>query len=206
MHERDILKIKAIRSQNPIDWQIFKTCRNSVNNEVKSVKAAYFKNAIFESKGNMRNTWKVINELTSRKSRNSSIRNVKDSAGGSIHDSTEMGNAFNRHFSSIGPSLANDIPESTKHFSDYLIVTSENIFQLAPTNSHRVFTLLSKLDKSKATGLDKISARLVRECVDLIATPLSLIFNKSIASGIFPEEWKHSKVIPLFKKGGSIRC
>ena len=64
-----------------------------------------------------------------------------------------------------------------------------------------MFSLLSKLCKSKATGLDTISARLLRECADLIADPMCSIFNQSVRSGILPQEWKCTKVIPLFKEG-----
>ncbi len=35
MHERDILKIKAIRCKDIYDWAVFKKARNSVNNEIK---------------------------------------------------------------------------------------------------------------------------------------------------------------------------
>ena len=35
MHQRDVLKMKAIKSKNPLDWSVFKTTRNSVNNEIK---------------------------------------------------------------------------------------------------------------------------------------------------------------------------
>ena len=59
----------------------------------------------------------------------------------------------------------------------------------------------SKSSKSKAAGLDRITARLLRECPDRIADSLCLIFNHSINSGVFPDEWKRSKVIPLFKQG-----
>ena len=49
--------------------------------------------------------------------------------------------------------------------------------------------------------LDVISARLLRECTDLISYSLCEIFNLSIITGVFPEEGKCSKVIPLFKQG-----
>ena len=55
--------------------------------------------------------------------------------------------------------------------------------------------------KSKATGLDKISARLIRYCPDLLLESLAVMFNCSINTGIFPDEWKYSKVIPLFRHG-----
>ena len=57
------------------------------------------------------------------------------------------------------------------------------------------------LSVSKATGLDKISAKLLRVCPDLIADSLCSIFNRSINTGIFPEEWKCSKVVALLKEG-----
>ena len=64
-----------------------------------------------------------------------------------------------------------------------------------------IHSLLSKLSVSEATGLDKISARLLRVCPDLIADSLCSIFNRSINTGIFPEKWKCSKVVPLIKEG-----
>ena len=38
-------------------------------------------------------------------------------------------------------------------------------------------------------------------CPDLIADSFCSIFNCSINTGIFPEEWKCSKVVRLFKEG-----
>ena len=64
-----------------------------------------------------------------------------------------------------------------------------------------MFSLLTKLSKSKATGLDKIPARLIKECSGQIASSHCSIFNRSIVCGIFLVEWKCSKVIPLFKQG-----
>ena len=76
-------------------------------------------------------------------------------------------------------------------------------FCFTPTNSSQVFSLLSKLNKSKVTGLDKISAGLIRECADLICISICKIFNCSLTTGIFPDDWKCDKVTPLFKQGSS---
>ena len=76
-----------------------------------------------------------------------------------------------------------------------------NNFDLKQTNQSEVFSILSKLCKSKATGLDKISARILRICPGLISDSLCAIFNRSIVTGAFPNEWKCAKVIPLFKQG-----
>ena len=64
-----------------------------------------------------------------------------------------------------------------------------------------MFSLLSKINKSKATGLDKIQTRPLGECPNLIAASLCSICNRSFISGIFPEELKCLTVIPLLKQG-----
>ena len=50
--------------------------------------------------------------------------------------------------------------------------------------------------------MDKISAKLLKECPDLIAESLTLIFNQSLSTGIFPDEWKSAWVTPLYTNSG----
>ena len=201
MHFRDTLKIKATRSGSASDWSQFKKCRNAVNNEIKQAKEQYFKNALRVNEGDPRKTWRIINELTSRKNHTSSVKEIKFN-NNSISDSHELSSTFNNHFSSVGLKLIDDIQQSGNipSYFDYLEET-EHRFELNTIECSKVFSLLSKLCKSKATGLDKISARLLRECADLVASSLCCIFNRSITSGIFPTEWKFTKVVPLFKQG-----
>ncbi|CAB4036471.1 RNA-directed DNA polymerase from mobile element jockey-like, partial [Paramuricea clavata] len=99
----------------------------------------------------------------------------------------------------IGPKLMEKIPcdENNCSYLEYLNChISGNTFELKSTTSS-----LEKLCKSKATGLDKISAKLLRYCPDLLSESLTVIFNCSINTAIFPDEWKCSKVLPLFKHG-----
>ena len=86
-------------------------------------------------------------------------------------------------------------------------------WQLTATNGYleylnitdQVFSVPNKLiiSQSKAIGLDKISARLIRERADLICVSFCKIFNCSLTTGIFPDDWKCDKVTPLFKQGSS---
>ena len=115
-----------------------------------------------------------------------------------------MSNAFNYHFSSIGPKLANDIPLSNNNdHCDHreCVKGISNGFEFRPTDSGRVLKLLKKLNKSKGAGLDKLSSRLIRECTDLISPYISIIFNCSLTTGTFPDDWKLAKVTPIFKHG-----
>ena len=109
-----------------------------------------------------------------------------------------LSNEFNNHFVTIGSKLASNISTSgSDNYLKYLSNTDKQ-FQLCPITRDKVFSLLNK---SKATGLDMISARLIRECADLIWIPICNIFNQSISLGIFPDDWKCARVTPLFKAG-----
>ena len=203
MHERNIAKIKAKHSNDPSDWRNFKRTRNTVNSEIKLAKESYYKNAFIQHSGNSRKIWQTINDLTARKQNKTEIKEIKLD-GVSITNPSDLSNLFNEHFSTIGPKLANEIPSPSNNsnatFTEYLINTDKR-FQFTLRNNAQVLLLLNKLCKSKATGLDKISARLIRECADLISNSITNIFNASLTLGIFPEDWKCAKVTPIFKQG-----
>ncbi len=60
--------------------------------------------------------------------------------------------------------------------------------------------IMSKLNVSKANGPDGISNRVLKECADSLAIPLTDLFNKSMDEGVFPKLWKMSNVSPVYKK------
>ena len=69
-----------------------------------------------------------------------------------------------------------------------------------------MYKVLNSLDISKATGPDGISNRLLKEASVPIAEPLSHLLNFSLSLGTFPDDWKLTNVIPIFKKGDSMLC
>ena len=63
---------------------------------------------------------------------------------------------------------------------------------------------LSRLKTNKATGLDNINARMLRDSSNVIAPPLTYVNNTSFRTGTFPDTWKCAKIKALFKEGD--RC
>ena len=58
-----------------------------------------------------------------------------------------------------------------------------------------------QLKNGKACGPDKIPKNLVKDAVNFISHPLTLIYNSSMKNGIFPDNWKVTRVAPIFKSG-----
>ena len=82
-------------------------------------KAFNYSNAFIQSKGNPRKTWQTFNELTSRRVNNTTVKELKLNDA-IISNSSELSNAFNDHFSTIGPRLANEIPSIANNNSSYI--------------------------------------------------------------------------------------
>ena len=165
-------------------------------------KQVYYQNNFNQYTGDSKKTWQTISELTSRKSGKTAVTSLKVNRV-SITNPTELSNEFNNHFATIGPELSRNIdsPDGDVILQMAMFIRADQCFQLCPTSVDKVFSLLNELNKSKTTGLDKISARLIRECADLICIPISDIFNQSVSRGIFPDDWKCARVTPLFKQG-----
>ena len=118
MHDRDILKIKASKSNDWNDWSLFKKQSNIVNSEIRLAKQAYYQHSFNKYTGDSKKTWQTINELTSRKSGKKSVASLKVN-GVSRTNPTELSNQFN-----IGPELASNIDSSNSDgYQKYLTGT-----------------------------------------------------------------------------------
>ena len=72
--------------------------RNSVNQNIFRAKESYFKATLFANKNNHKETWSIINELTSNNQKSSYIDEIKFDCN-LIHDLVNIANTFNEYFS-----------------------------------------------------------------------------------------------------------
>ena len=59
---------------------------------------------------------------------------------------------------------------------------------------------LKKVKPDKSSGPDDINAKVLRYCPNL-AAPLTVLFNKSMQTGVQPQDWRDGNITPLHKKG-----
>ena len=113
---------------------------------------------------------------------------------------------FNQHFVSLVDTLnsnSSGLPVCEK-LSNFVDKNSSGVTFKIPHVSHCFFfKYLCKINISKATGFDKISARFLKLFVPYLTDSITKICNLSITENRFPSTWKTSRVIASLKKGST---
>ena len=117
-----------------------------------------------------------------------------------IHNNKSIAETFNDYFIYVGPTLAANIPQSTRSFESYL--KYNNLTQEEYIISDEEFeTAFFSIKSNKSPGYDDISSNVIKEIYNYIQKPLKRIFSLSITKGIFPDDLKIAKVTPIYKAG-----
>ena len=65
-------------------------------------------------------------------------------------------------------------------------------------------TYLLDINPNKAQGPDLIHGKILKECANSLAYPLSRLFKLSFETGNIPSDWKTANVVPIHKKGSKV--
>ena len=113
-------------------------------------------------------------------------------------------NEFQPFFAKVGLNAA----DTAQRLRENIIVRDFSSENGIDTTSMEVFNLrtveevrriVTSLPMNKSLGPDKISACVLKDCLPVILGPLTDIFNCSILTSTFPDNWKEAEVIPILK-------
>jgi hypothetical protein len=74
-------------------------------------------------------------------------------------------------------------------------------YKIPLMEEEKVSKLLSNLDVTKSTGIDGVSAKLLKLGASVLTKSITTILNISIKTGKFPSAWKIARVTPIHKSG-----
>ena len=188
--------------QNPTDFrrQKFVTFRNKLHTVIRKSKRSFYFNKFEQAKGNMRQTWKAINDVMGRGRKQNLPKQFKNYTGELITDSKVIADEFNNFFVNVGPELASKINSTGKKFYDYLNDPINSCMFMKPIVETEIVKIINKFNQNKSAGHDNIENAIVKKIANELAKPLALLFNKSVSTGIVPDDLKIAKVIPIHKK------
>ena len=190
---------KFIRRPTEENKEKYRMYRNRLNCTLRLAKKNYFSNLLENENNNMRNTWKILNSiLRPNSSKKCSEKFVSENDVYTCPN--KIASKFNDYFANIGPQLASTIIHTGNDFSSYLRSANDKTCFFKPTNVSEIIKIIRKMGSRKSAGHDNINVDLIKSVANEIAEPLSIIFNVSLCSGIFPDEMKIAKVVPIYKK------
>ena len=119
-------------------------------------------------------------------------------------------NIFNNYFVNVAKDIGNDSLQFKDDFSDHPSIQKilENNpvkdpldkFSFKPVEEMQVHKIISKLDIKKSTGVDNISAKILKTCVSAVSGVISNLINTTYSLCKFPTGLKGAQVLPLHKK------
>ena len=201
------IEIERVHSANSADHKnrlyrrfLRKDYHNRLTSVIRAAKKNYFAQKLDHNKASLKNIWREINSILGKNKR-ADLPCEFTNGEETLRDPPEIANSFNTHFSNIGASLANNIPSTNSHYTDFLHNPNSFSFFLTPTNFLEVIKISNDLKSSSSCGFDGINSSVIKSVISFISRPLAYIFNLTFTTGSFPSNLKVAKVIPVFKNG-----
>ena len=113
-----------------------------------------------------------------------------------ISDNETISNSFNNYFINVGSSLAKNIVSDINPLS--YIQNNMHTIHVPEISENEIMSIIKTLNNS-AAGHDELPVSIMKQCANDYIKPLTLLINMSITQGIFPEELKTARVIPIYK-------
>ena len=193
---------KQKKSENPEHELIYKRFRNKLNSMLIKAERKHYSKLMEENKNNMKKSWAILKEvINKRKSVSTCSRFLIN--GKTTSEKCKISNGFNSFFVNVGPTLAEKIPSDSRPPTVFMRDKIVNSMVLDSVFTNEVVSIVKNL-KEGGCGWDSISASVVKATYIGFVEPLTHIFNLSLSQGVFPNELKIARVIPLFKSGNSM--
>ena len=170
------LYYRYTRNPTPNNFQRYKEFKRILASLIKQAEKTHYRTVFQSSTGNIKATWKIINNILKRKKSCSSLPDEFLIDGRKVNNNLDIANKFNEFFSQIGNKLNSKITPSSKSSTEYLnnlpIIQSELHF--SEPHHEEILKLLSNL-QDKSASLDEIKPAIVRYTKLELVEPLHYI-------------------------------
>ena len=210
MAKRDVFYKDFAKEKDPIKknrlGSIYRSYRNLIVSLLRKSKKKYYNDFFEEHKQNAKKTWDGIRDLinVSKKSSININKIIHDNQ--TFTDNKSIAKTLNNYFVNIGPSIEKTIPKPKSSFQSYLGDHNPTALTLNPCNEDEITEIISKFGVNKASGPYSIPTHLLKEFSHHFSKPLTILVNKSLNEGVFPQSLKTALVCAIFKKNEKTSC
>ena len=189
------------KNSSDLDHLTYKNYCNILNRVKRNAMRTYFSDKCVEFKQNGKKLWSIICKIVQKQNYKSSIIKCLEINNIQCFESKLIADEFGKFFSTVGKLYAKKISNPVIPSKDYLSKMPRNGKStfFTPVTKSEMMKILEKLHNKNSHGHDGLSNKLIKSIRTALCKPLCILFNISIKSGIFPELYKKSDVVPLFK-------
>ena len=208
MKYRDRLFIDSKnKNRDPIEKTIirqeYNRIRNDITKEIRREKHKYYKELIEKNKDNMKDCWKILNEIVGKAKK----RNETDWESIFESDLNDKADEFARTFTEEVKML--EINCKTRLTDEDITfkrhITSDKTIYIPQIELMQMKRILENLDERKGPGIDGITAKHLKITSEAVAEPLTMLLNQTIDQQRIPTELKVAVIKPVHKSG-SVRA
>jgi hypothetical protein len=167
----------------------FQAARVKARKALAKAKAKYIIDG-FANVNNSADFYKAVNKLF--KKPKETIPPLRTQEGGILTDAKEKAEAINKQCATKWPQIPAE--HKPRQFNSDLEFPPDYECTNEWTNDQ-----LRKLKEKKATGDDQIPTLFLKRMAPNLFEPLTIIINRSLREGKFPNTWKHAIIVPIGK-------
>ena len=194
---KNFLKYRTVES-----CERYKLYKNKLTTILRASEKKYYTTLLEENKRNTKATWKILNRVIRKNKVADGYDSFKcNDSDNRLKVGKSIANGFNKFFVNIGPDLASKITTPNKSVSAYLKNGNINSMYLTGVVKQDIVNTVNKFSNKTSKDCNDINMVLLKKVITCVANPFTFICNKSLEEGVFPDEMKCAKVIPLFKSG-----
>ena len=199
--DRDYFFKKAKRVGHSDVWNIAKFLRNVTNFNIRSAKREFILNELKENEDNAKKFWKVIRKVVPT-NKSSSRQDILLKDNGEKIDKGQVATFINNYFinvGNLGPSThttSNADSETTP-----TKVMKPKLKEFDRLLEREILKVIREINVSKSSGIENLSSKVLKEAFTTLLPQLTFLYNLSLSSAIFPDQWKKALIIPIPKTG-----
>ena len=191
------LYVKSVKFPTLFNINKYKEYRNKLHSILRRAERDYYDQLLTFNKNNLAKSWKILKEVIN-KNNNVTMSNKFNINNEVVTDNLRIAEGFNNFYVNVGLNLAKDIPIIDKDPTEYITKQYSHSLFLEPVVADEMKSIILNL-KESSSGYDDVSAKIVKSISHIIIEPLTHSLNLSFSHGVFPNELKIAKVIPLYK-------
>ena len=178
----------------------YKTYRFALKTIIFKAKMDYYSNKFELCKDDVKRSWKVVNEIRC-KNVTKTLPNSIDVNGKIVTDRRNIMSEFNKYFVSVASKLNEtkySCLQSKPDFKIFLKNRVKNNIEFCNITVSEIDDIIKNFNPNKCSDF---SPRLLKLIMHSLSPILKYLLNICMHCGIFPNQLKVAKVLPLYKSG-----